>query len=389
MTPAARIASAIDILDDILSGTSAEKALKDWARGHRFAGSKDRAALRDHVFDALRQRRSLAALGGADTGRGLMIGWVRASGGDVDQIFSGEGYGPLALSDAERDAGRTPDSPAERLDLPDWLYPEVTGSLGDAAGPCLELLRQRAPVFLRVHLRKAPRSEAMTQLASEGITTEPHDLSPSALRVIEGARRIRTSAAYLDGLVELQDAASQAVSDRVPLEEGQSLLDYCAGGGGKTLAIAGRVQGRFVAHDANPARMKDLPARAARAGLSVRCLTSDELKLAGIFDTVVVDAPCSGSGSWRRDPEGKWGLTAQKLAETVALQARILDQAAAHVGVGGHLTYMTCSILQRENAAQVADFLARTPGWSQADSHQFLPQDGGDGFFFADLTRNA
>jgi 16S rRNA (cytosine967-C5)-methyltransferase len=389
MTPAARIAAAAEVLDRIAAGVAAEQALTNWARSARYAGSGDRAGLRDLVFDALRRRRSLAALGGAETGRGLMLGRLREAGDDPDAMFSGVGHAPAPLTAAERAAGRTPPpGSAEALDCPDWLWPQLSASLGAETGKVLEALRHRAPVHLRVNLRRCGREVARAALAAEGIGTVLHTLSPTALEVTGGARRIRRAAAYLDGTVELQDAASQAVADAVPVPQGGRVLDYCAGGGGKTLALAARAEALFFAHDVAPRRMADLPARAARAGVEVTLLATDLLAQQVPFDTVLVDAPCSGSGSWRRDPEAKWRLDADRLAALVALQAEILDSAAALVRRGGTLVYATCSLLPQENDAQIDRFLDRHSGWRDSSRRSLTPCDGGDGFFTAVLARD-
>ena len=383
MTPAARVAAAAGILDEILSGTPAEKALSGWARRSRFAGSKDRAALRDLVFDALRRRRSYAARGGADSGRGLMLGRLRAAGEDPDAVFTGEGHAPAPLSDAERAGGAPPEGAAAR-DLPDWLWDRFQASLGPEADGAARALRDRAPVHLRANLLGTDRAGAAAALAAEGIATRPVETAGTALEVTDGARRIARSRAYQDGLVELQDAASQAVVERLAPRQGARVLDYCAGGGGKTLALAALARAPVWAHDAHPRRMRDLPARAARAGAEVHVL--EDPGPAAPFDLVLCDAPCSGSGSWRRDPEGKWRLDPEGLAGLEALQARILDAASGLVAPGGRLGYATCSLLDGENRAQVEAFVARHPGWTVADCHLWLPGSGGDGFFMAVLT---
>jgi 16S rRNA (cytosine967-C5)-methyltransferase len=223
----------------------------------------------------------------------------------------------------------------------------------------------------------------MARLAAEGIVTAPVPGIATALRVAEGATRIDRSAAYADGTIELQDAASQAVVLALPLAPGMRVLDFCAGGGGKTLAIAARTGAAVSAHDAHPARMRDLPARAARAGARVQ--------IAGRpgpgFDLVLADAPCSGSGSWRRDPAGKWRLTADGLAATLDLQAQVLDQAAACVAPGGWLAYATCSVLWAENDGQAARFAARSPGWTAGPAQAWSPLAGHDGFFLSLFRR--
>ena len=389
MTPAARIAAAIDLLDAVLAGQPAEKALTGWARRSRFAGSGDRAAIRDHVFDALRCRRSYTALGGAETGRGLMLGALRAAGRDPAEAFTGEGHAPAPLTAEEAAQTLTlADLPEEvALDCPAWLAPRLRASLGADFAAVLQALRRRAPVFLRVNLRRATVTEARARLDGEGIATAPHPLSDTALEVLENARKLQGSAAYRDGLVELQDAASQAITDLLPVSEGMKVLDYCAGGGGKTLAMAGRAEARFFAHDAAPQRMRDLPERARRAGVRVRLLDSRAVEAEAPFDLVLCDVPCSGSGAWRRSPEGKWRFSPEELDRLTAIQAQILDRAAGLVAPGGALAYATCSLLDEENADQVSAFLDRRAGFSLRRSRRLTPLDGGDGFYVALLER--
>lgn len=383
MTPEARIQAATLLLDAVLEGQAAEQALTRWSRANRYAGSKDRAAIRDLVFDALRRKRSYAARGGAMTGRGLMIGALRAAGRDPDAVFTGQGYAPAPVTEEERARFGAPDV-ADARDLPDWLWPEFQASLGERAEAEAHLMRDRAEVFLRVNLLKTNPLQALSALETEGIPCEPHALSPTALRVIEGARRVHLGAAYKDGLVELQDAASQAVVDALALTPGLRVLDFCAGGGGKALAIAAQTRAKVVAHDIDPARMKDIPARAARAGAEVEIDTRPE----GPFDMVFCDAPCSGSGSWRRAPEAKWRLTPERLAKLRAMQDSVLDAGSALVAPGGALAYATCSLLDSENDARAQAFLARSPGWRSERACRFTLSDGADGFFVAVLRRD-
>ena len=380
MTPAARLSAAIEVLDRILAGQAAEQALTNWGRGHRFAGSGDRAALRDLVFDALRCRRSHAALGGGETGRGLILGGLREAGVAVSGLFTGEGHAPAPVRADE--AGRVPTG-AEALDCPDWLLAPLRDSLGAETDAVLRALRYRAPVFVRVNLARCTPAAAQQALARDGILARSHPLAKTALEVTENARKIHNSAAYLDGLVELQDAASQAVVVALPLRAGLRVLDYCAGGGGKSLAMAA-LGARVTAHDANPARMADLPARVKRAGARIEIV--ENAAVSAPYEMILIDAPCSGSGSWRRDPQGKWALTPQRLAEIHALQAQILDEVADLPVPGGTLAYATCSVLRSENTAQVEGFLARHPGWTLTQSQHFTPLLGGDGFFMAMLT---
>lgn len=383
MTPAARWAAAAGVLDQIAEGEPAEKALTTWARKSRYAGSKDRAAIRDHVYDILRNWRSTAALGGGELGRARVLGRLRQTGDDPDTVFTGEGYALEPLSDEERVAGRSPRG-AEALDLPDWLFDLFVTDLSEKASETAEALRHRASVFLRTNLLKADRDTAQSALQVEGVETAPHALSKTALEVLEGARRVSQTEAFRTGLVELQDVASQAVVDALPLSKGMRCLDFCAGGGGKTLALAARLHGTVEAHDTDPRRMSDLPERAERAGASVTTIA----KPRGTYDLVLCDVPCSGSGSWRRAPEGKWRLTPERLAELTNIQAGILDQVAAFVGPNGTLAYATCSVLACENEDQINGFLARHSGWACKEQSRFGLAEGGDGFFVATLTRS-
>ena len=380
MTPSARCAAAIAILDRVLAGEAAEKALTNWGRASRFAGSGDRAAVRDLVFEALRRRTSAAARGGGLTGRGLVLGLMREAGQEA--LFSGEGHAPPLPVPEE--AGREPLA-EEALDLPGWLLPELRDSLGDDFVPVAQALRARAPVFLRVNLGKTDVPGAVAALAAEGIVALPHPLAATALEVVENARKLQGSQTYLSGLVELQDASSQAVAEALPLADGMRVLDHCAGGGGKTLAMAARARLRLFAHDASPRRMADLPERAKRAGS--RVTLTDDPEGAAPYDLVLVDAPCSGSGSWRRDPEGKWRIASQDLDSVMETQRSILDRAAAMVRSGGWLAYATCSLLDRENRVQAEAFRARHPGWELDRELQLTPLQGGDGFYLALMRR--
>ena len=388
MTPAARISAAIEILDTIQAGAAAEQVLTHWARANRYAGSGDRAAIRDHVFDVLRCRRSYAWIGGAETGRGLMIGALRAAGTDPATLFTGERFAPAPLSEVETNTALLADAPrAVQLDCPDWLLPVLEDGLGSETDPVLAALRHRAPVFLRVNLRKSTVEDAIAVLAASGIAAQPHPLSSTALEVTANPRRVHLSAAYTEGRVEMQDAASQAIMDGLALRNGAKILDYCAGGGGKSLALAAREEVQITAHDANPQRMRDLPDRAARAGAEIT-LVEDKPDLSpAAYDLVLCDVPCSGSGAWRRSPEAKWQLTEDRLNDLCITQSKILEDAASFVAPGGQLVYTTCSLLPAENRTRIDLFLTAHPDWAVVQERRLTPLDGGDGFYFAVLTR--
>lgn len=378
MTPAARLSAAIAILDRVLAGDSAEATLTRWGRDNRYAGSGDRAAIRDHVFDALRRKRSAAALGGAMTGRGLILGLLRAAGTDPATLFTGEGHAPAPLTPAE--AAHIPPATLPP-DLPDWLVPRFTAALGPEAPAAIAALGHRAPIHLRVNTARTARTKAAAALAAEGIATRDHPAVPTALEVTATPRKLRDSAPYRTGLVELQDAASQLAVLTLPLAPGDRVLDYCAGGGGKTLAMGARMALDLTAHDADPARMADLAPRATRAGLTVRQAHTADLPGLAPFDLVLIDAPCSGSGTWRRAPEARWRLTPEGLAALTRTQDTILAAAAPLLRPGGHLAYATCSVLREENDDRIAAFAARHPGWTTTASLRLVPGPLHDGFY--------
>jgi 16S rRNA (cytosine967-C5)-methyltransferase len=380
MTPGARVAAAIEIIDAIEAGQAAEQALTRWARNSRFAGSKDRAAVRDHVFDALRHWRSDSARGGGTTGRARMIGRMRSTGIDPDEFFTGIGHAPPPLRDGERIDAKVEGNAT--WDLPDWLITAFQDSLGDAAEATAHALTARAPITLRVNTSRSDVTKAREILARDDIVAMPNTRAATALSVTDGARKLRTSRAYADGLVELQDASSQAAVNGLT-GQGRA-LDFCAGGGGKALALAA-AGWDVTAHDIDPRRMRDLPDRAARGGHKLTVRPPDELSGTGTFDLVFCDAPCSGSGTWRRTPEAKWNLTQDRLLALLDMQAQVLDAAVPFVGDKGLLVYATCSLLRSENDDQVAAFLDRHPDWKLKFCQHWPVDQSGDGFYVAHL----
>lgn len=383
MTPAARAAAAIEILDAINAGAPAEAQLTRWARASRFAGSGDRAAVRDLVYATLRRRRSRAALGGGDSGRALILGALREAGADPATIFDGTGHAPAPLTAQETAAGRPP-TEAEALDLPDWISLRLQQDLGPDFTAVALALRERAPVWLRANLARATAVQAQSALARDGIETATDPRCETALCVTAGERRLQASAGWREGLVELQDLSPQIACAALELPPGTRVLDLCAGGGGKALALAAR-GAQVTAWDAAPARMRDLPRRAERAG--ARITLADPSGPQGLYDLVIADLPCSGSGTWRRTPDAKWRLAPEDLAALERTQAAILTRAATHVGPGGRLAYMTCSLLRSENEAQAAGFLAAHPDFRLEISRRMSPLTESDGFFLAVLRR--
>lgn len=393
MTPAARVAAAIAVIDRWRTGAAGlDRVLAGWGRENRYAGSGDRRAIADLVYDTTRRLRSAFWVtgGGPEDGRAALIGSLTLDGCDLAGLFDGSAHAPAPLTEAETAALRLDLDTAPRgvrLDLPDWLLPDLSHLTEDA----LTTLRQRAPLDLRVNRLKADPAAALAALAEDGIAATPVDLAPLALRITSGARRVAACRAYLDGLVEIQDAASQAAAAFAEAEPGETVLDFCAGGGGKTLALGADMggKGRLLAHDADPHRLKQLAPRAARAGLKVETVGPRELpSLADRCDLVFVDAPCSGSGAWRRNPDAKWRLSRQRLRSLMRMQAQILDQASVLVRPGGRFVYATCSLFPGENAAQIDDFLSRRRDIHVDGTLDLPPNRGGDGFFAARLVRS-
>jgi 16S rRNA (cytosine967-C5)-methyltransferase len=273
-------------------------------------------------------------------------------------------------------------------DVPDWLGQLCLDILRDDAGPTALPQQARADVFLRVNQRRGSVEAASKALAVEGIATLPHPTVLGCLRVTENPRRVKTAAAFVDGLVELQDASSQFAVNEVPVGPDARILDYCAGGGGKALAFADQYQASVFAHDIAPKRMADLANRAARAGVQIAQVATADLTKHAPFDVVFCDAPCSGSGTWRRTPDAKWRFTSARLTALQAMQAEVLDAAAPMVRAGGILAYATCSVLRDENDLAVERFFMRHTGWQIMERRQLLPDANGDGFYLCVIMRS-
>lgn len=391
MRPGARIAAAAGLLDQIIAGAPVAQVLTNWGRASRFAGSGDRAAVRDLVYDALRRRGSWGALGGGDTGRALMLGRLQEAGQDPGEVFTGKGHDLATLTSAETALGPIPDAhDLAILDWPDWLRGPVEQALRDRFAKVSAAMRDRAPVFLRVNPLKASVQQVLGLLTGAGVEANSVPDLPGAMVVTQGERRIASAGVLETGLAEMQDLSSQSVVAALPIMSGQVVLDYCAGGGGKSLAMAARVGpgGRVDAWDVNPRRMADLPERVNRAGAKVRRL--QQVDPDQRYELVLCDAPCSGSGAWRRDPQGKWTLTRERLDALLQAQQQVLEGAAPHVAPDGVLAYATCSILPDENDRAVSRFLQTHPDWQVDATRHWLPEmGGGDGFFLAMMVRKA
>lgn len=375
MTPAARLAAAASVLDSIAQGRQpAEAVLKAWGQQNRYAGSKDRRAVADRVYKVLRARGRLSwAMGGREDGRALVIASLSLIDGlpleEIEALHAGEGYGPRPLSKQER-ARLTAAGEGE---LPGWVasgLPELSvedfkATFGERWGEeARELMAPRAPIDLRVNGAVATVDEVEAELREAGLAPERTPFSAFGLRLpSEPPPNIQALEGFKAGRFEIQDEGSQVVSWLAGAAPGMTVVDYCAGGGGKTLALAQMMagQGRLVACDVVQKRLDNIRPRLARAGVEaeLRLLGQNgggAEDLNGQADLVFVDAPCSGSGTWRRRPEDAWRLTPEEVERLHALQVRILQQAALLVKPGGRLVYVTCSMLSRENEATTAVF---------------------------------
>ncbi|KQT85060.1 MFS transporter [Methylobacterium sp. Leaf465] len=382
MTPPARLSAAIEVLADIASRRRpAADALKDWGLAHRFAGSGDRAAIASLVYDTLRRRASAAWIMADESPRSLVIGTLRLQYGlaapTIAEMFSGERFAPEPLTADEWTRltdGTLVDAPLHVAgDVPEWVLPSLEATFGSAILDELRALGRRAPLDIRVNTLKRSRAEALAGLAH--LTPEPTPHAPNGLRIPIGddgrGPALHVEPEFIDGWYEIQDEGSQLASLLSGARPGETVIDLCAGGGGKTLSLAAMMEnsGRLIASDDDPRRLAPMHERLRRAGAVAEIRTpragkarTDVLAdLDGRADRVLVDAPCTGSGTWRRNPDAKWRMRPNALSTRVADQATVLDRAARLVRTGGRITYITCSLLPEENDAAVAGLLARRP----------------------------
>jgi 16S rRNA (cytosine967-C5)-methyltransferase len=387
MTPAARVQAAIEVLDLVIAaaraqGAPADRIVTEWFRPRRFAGSGDRRAVRELVYAAIRACGDIPA-----SGRAAMLR-LAAADPALAALFDGTRHGPEPIR---------PDEPvADGGTAPAWLETALAES--GIAGEDDTALLSRAPLDLRVNALKAARETLDLPVPAEWTA------AIQGLRLPAGTP-VEQWDAYQAGLIEVQDTGSQLACQAMAAQPGETVVDLCAGAGGKTLALAAAMagRGRLIACDTVRSRLANLQPRAERAGAGlVETVLLDpgrELAaldgLRGKADAVMVDAPCSGTGTWRRNPEARWRLTGAELAKLTALQSRLLDIAAQLVRPGGRLVFVTCSLLDAEGAEQAEAFLSRHPQWRAAPPE--LPagrargpgwrlsphHDGTDGFFIA------
>jgi 16S rRNA (cytosine967-C5)-methyltransferase len=396
MTPAARLSAAIEVLADLETRRRpVGDALKDWGLAHRFAGSKDRAAIASLVYDALRRKASAAWIMGEGSPRAVLLGMLTLQRGmtpeGVAALCSGERFAPEPLSDDERrrlESARLEGAPPHVAgDFPDWIEPSLRAIFGDDLVPELQALATRAPLDLRVNTLKAgSREEIHDALPHLGAVETPH--SPLGLRIrpSEDGRgpAVQAEPEFLKGRIEIQDEGSQLAALLSGVKPGEQVVDLCAGGGGKTLAMAAMManHGQVYATDSDARRLAPIHERLARAGArNVQVRTprgrSDAVTdLDGRIDCAFVDAPCTGCGTWRRNPDAKWRLRPGSLETRRTEQAAALDRAARLVRAGGRIVYVTCSVLPEENDEAVAGLLARFDGYRVVPSADVLARAG-------------
>ena len=380
MTPAARLSAAIEIIATIDSERiPAAKALKEWGSAHRFAGSSDRAAISGLIWDVLRRRASSAWVMDDDTPRALVLGMLKLERGlDAEAIAAlcdGSRFAPSPLSEAERAAlaSRSLDAAPAPVagDYPAWLDGYLAQAFGETRIAEAVAMASRAPLDLRVNTLKAGREKVLASTAHLG--TRPTPWSPVGLRIALGADArsvgIHSEEDFIKGLIEVQDEGSQLAALLSAARPGEQVIDLCAGAGGKTLALAAMMQGRgrLIATDRDKRQLAPIYERLSRAGVhncEVRAPKGAGDGLGDIgasADLVLIDAPCTGTGTWRRNPDAKWRMRPGALEIRLKDQVGVLDRAATLVKPGGRIAYITCSVLPQENGEQVEGFLARHP----------------------------
>ncbi|MEM1106558.1 MAG: RsmB/NOP family class I SAM-dependent RNA methyltransferase [Pseudomonadota bacterium] len=374
-----RLSAATLVLEDVMARHQPVKiAARDWGKRARYAGSKDRAWVSGLVLDALRRRNSLAWSMGGDDARGLIFAAARFAWGlDLRQLEQAcyEDHGPTPLTEQERQGlllAPDPAAPAHvQGDFPEWLTPHMQRAFGERAVIEGQAMAVRAPVDLRVNTLKSDPERAAKALVSAKAQPSPLLRNAFHIPAADPSQReasLEAIPAYSRGWVEVQDAGSQIAAAAANVCAGEQVLDYCAGGGGKTLALAAAMggKGQVFAYDIDGRRLSALIPRLKRSGAhNVQlCHPAEERVLApleGQMDCVFIDAPCSGTGTWRRRPDTKWRLTERSLAKRQAEQAEILTAAARYVKPGGRMVYATCSFLVEEDEDQVAAFLSSAP----------------------------
>jgi len=401
MTPSARLSAAIEVLADIEARRRpANDALKDWGLGHRFAGSGDRAAIAGLLYDALRRKASAAWIMGEETPRAAVLGMLKLERGlEADAIAvlaDGSRFAPEPLNEQERERLTNASLDGAPLhvagDYPEWLDPHLAKTFGDERAAEGAGLSSRAPLDLRVNSLQADRDKAAALLAD--LKPEPTRWSPWGLRIrLDAAAKspaVHAEPAFIKGLVEVQDEGSQLAALLAGAKAGEQVVDLCAGAGGKTLALAAAMEnrGQIFATDSDKRRLAPIHDRLARSGArNVQVRTPKSIgteldDLAGRMDLVLIDAPCTGTGSWRRNPDAKWRVRPGALEQRAKEQAALLDRAIGLLKPGGRIAYVTCSVLDEENGAQVRAFVARHPDFMVVPPEEVTGALGERAFLF-------
>ncbi len=386
MQPGARLQAAIEVLGEISArGRAASVALADWGRAHRFARSADRAWIGNLVYDSLRRKQSLSHLMQSDAPRAVALAALRRSWNmappEISALCSGERFCPEPLTPEEERGLANADLPAAPTwvqgDYPEWLNESFSAAFGEDAIREGQALAMRAPADLRVNSLKATREKVMKALSRHGAVETPYSSLGVRLPAREAGARspnVEAEPAHGRGWFEIQDEGSQIAALLAGAGPRMQVADICAGAGGKTLAMAAQMQntGQIYAYDADPIRFRPIFERLKRAGArNVQTLPPGQdsalTALEGRMDLVLIDAPCSGTGVWRRRPDAKWRLNPAQLIERMAEQSRLLLITAPFVKPGGTLAYVTCSILPEENEKRIEHFLESNPGFTALD----------------------
>jgi len=427
MKPAAQIQAAIELLELIEDTKSpADRLMAQYFRDHRYIGSKDKAAISEWLYIALRRKASLAWLieqiGLPIDSRGILaVAVAQSEGVVVTEMFNGEQYAPSKLSHVEKTALASLDSVKlseapdwARLNIPEWLAPKLLRSLGDGFEVEMLALQDRAATDIRVNTLKVTRENLIKELESQGFSPQPTPVSPNGLRFSTRVSLFNQNS-FKNGWFEVQDEGSQLLAAVCDVKPGMRVVDFCAGAGGKTLALSAMMENKGVLHacDVHSKRLGNLSKRTKRAGVhnvQTHLLSSERDKWVkrnvGKMDVVLIDAPCTGTGTWRRSPDAKWNLQAEDLQNLIKVQNNILESAARLLKPGGKLFYATCSLLEDENEQQIELFLSENKDFSagsinniggdselyQLRNHQlrtFPAKSGMDGFFVAALEKNS
>ena len=381
--------SVIEILDTYLNEAKIDFVLRKWAIKHRFAGSSDRRKIKDIIFDIIRQKKSCEHVGGGFSGRNLLIGYLKLKGTELSSVFDNSKFGPeeLTIKEQNINVDFSNLSNIYELDFPSWLIPILRRSLLNEFSNVVKTLRNRSHIQLRVNLKKISRLNAMKKLQKNNIECEINELCSTALNVLNGAQHILTSPCFENGFVELQDAGSQLVSELIEINYNDKVLDMCAGAGGKSLAIScgAELDATYFAWDINFDRMKDIDARSKRAGVKIEKVI--KLSSKSVYNKIIIDAPCSGSGSWRRDPEGKWRLDEDILDNYVKTQKELILKGLKLLAPRGQILYITCSILDIENGKLIDDLISSVLSLKLVRSISLVPSSKSDGFYGAVLEK--